>query len=119
MMGNMAQLNAPPVIAYDTGQIQKYLNGSPGEGVGIAGFYTIMDKAVRDQKKAEKKDQVFKDRYGQVLKVLGAEANPSISYDSPGTSPGYMGMKGKHSGERKEESFYEDLTEHGIIDYKV
>ncbi len=119
-MDTMTQLNGPPVIAYDASALQRYLDGSPGEGTGIAGFYTIMDKAVKDQKKAEKKEpQVYKDRYGQILKVLESDKNSGIRYDSPAPSPTYIKPKTKQRDDKNENDFYEDLTEHGTIDFKV
>ncbi|MCR4738714.1 MAG: hypothetical protein K5886_00475 [Lachnospiraceae bacterium] len=119
MMDTMTQFKGPPVIAFDTGALQRYLDGSPGEGTTITGFCTIMDKAVRDQKKAEKKEQVYKDRYGQILKVLEPEAYTGIRYDSPNSSPGYVKPKQRPQNEGKESDKYEDLTEHGTIDFKV
>ena len=119
MMDTMTQFSGPSVITFDTAALQRCLDGSPGEGTGIAGFYTVMDKAVKDQKRPEKKEQVFKDRYGQVLKVLEPEANPGIRYDSPNSSPGYVKPKTKPHNNKAENDFYEDLTEHGTIDFKV
>lgn len=113
-MTGIMQLNGPPVILYNTGQLQDISKN------GLTGFVAALDTAISEKQKADKKkNEVYKDRYGQIIRIIASNESAKISHEKPDDPPAFTKPKGGRKKESGLKPDYQELIEQGAIDFRV